>query len=147
MKRTLVTAALLAAFSIGPVSGADDPIAARKAIMQNVGAATGAGAAMVKGEAEFNAVTAALVLRTMNAAALGFGELFPEGSESGGKTTAAPSIWDDRAGFDMVLAKFQSDTAAGIAAKPADLDAFKAAFGAATMNCAACHQDYRVKRE
>lgn len=147
MKRTLVTAALLAAFSIGPVSGADDPIAARKAIMQNVGAATGAGATMVKGEAEFNAVTAALVLRTMNAAALGFGELFPEGSESGGKTTAAPSIWDDRAGFDMVLAKFQSDTAAGIASKPADLDAFKAAFGAATANCAACHKEYRVKKE
>lgn len=147
MKRTIVTAALLAAFSIGPVFGADDPIAARKAIMQNVGAATGAGAGMVKGETEFNAVTAVLVLRTMNAASLGFGELFPVGSESGGKTTAAPSIWDDRAGFDMVLAKFQSDTAAGIASKPADLDAFKAAFGAATTNCAACHEDYRVKRE
>ncbi|WP_306262347.1 cytochrome c [Pararhizobium sp. IMCC21322] len=147
MKYKILTATLLAAFATGPVFGADDPIAARKAIMQNVGAATGAGAGMVKGETEFNAVTAALVLRTMNAAALGFGELFPEGSESGGKTTVAPSIWDDRAGFDMILAKFQSDTAAGIAAKPADLDAFKAAFGVATTNCAACHKDYRVKKE
>lgn len=147
MIRRFATAALLAGFSIGPVLAADDPIAARKAIMQNVGAATGAGAGMVKGEAEFDAVTAALVLRTMNTAALGFGELFPEGSESGGKTTAAPSIWDDRAGFEMVLAKFKADTAAGIAAKPADLDAFKAAFGAATANCAACHKDYRVKKE
>lgn len=147
MKRRFVTAALLAAFSVGPVLAADDPITARKAIMQNVGAATGAGAGMVKGESEFDAVTAALVLRTMNTAALGFGELFPEGSESGDKTTAAPSIWEDRAGFETVLAKFQADTAAGIAAKPADLDAFKAAFGAATANCAACHKDYRVKKD
>ena len=58
---------------------------------------------MMKGEAEFNAVAAELILRTMNTAALGFDELFPAGSETGGETTASPKIWEDRAGFDAVF--------------------------------------------
>ena len=147
MKRAVLAGILIAAFSAGPVLSAEDPIASRKAIMQSVGAAAKAGGAMLKGEADFNAVTAELILRTMNAAAHGAGELFPEGSETGGKTTASAKIWEDRAGFDKAMVKFQSDTAAGIAAKPADIDAFKAAFGAATENCGACHKAYRIKKE
>ena len=144
MKRAIIAGVLLAAFSAGPVFSADDPIAARKAIMQNNGAAAKAGGDMLKGEVEFNAVAAELILRTMNTAALGFGELFPEGSETGGKSVASPKIWEDRAGFASAVAKFQSDTAAGIAAKPADIDAFKMALGAATKNCGVCHKDYRI---
>ena len=146
MKLKILLGAALLAATTGSAISASDPIAVRKAMMKNVGAATGAGGAMMKGEAEFNAVAAELILRTMNTAALGFGELFPAGSESGGDTTASPKIWEDRAGFDAAMAKFQSDTAAGIAAKPANLDAFKAAFGAAASNCGACHKAYRVKK-
>ena len=146
MKLKLLLAAAVLIGSTGVGISADDPIAVRKAMMKNVGAATGVGGAMAKGEAEFNAITAALVLRTMNTAALGFGELFPDGSDSGGETTAAPAIWEDRAGFNAALAKFAADTGAGIAAKPADLDAFRAAFGAAASNCGACHKAYRVKK-
>ena len=51
-----------------------------------------------------------------------------------------------RAGFDAAVAKFQADTASGIAAKPASLDDFKAAFGAAAANCGSCHKAYRVKK-
>ena len=146
MKLKIMLSAAVMLGSTSAVFSADDPIAVRKAMMKNVGAATGAGAAMAKGEAEFNAVTAELVLRTMNTAALGVGELFPAGSESGGETTASPKIWEDRAGFNAAFAKFASDTAAGIAAKPADLDAFRAAFGAAAANCGSCHKAYRVKK-
>lgn len=113
----------------------------RQTLMGNVGAATGAGAKMVKGEVEFDAVAAQLVLRTMNTAGLAFGYMFPEGSETGAKTEAAPAIWSDRAGFDAAVNKFTADTSA----KVTDLDSFKAAFGAATANCGACHKAYRVK--
>ncbi len=147
MKLNVIGLTLMATLAAVPAIGADDPIAARKSMMQNVGAAAGAGGAMLKGEAEFNAVTAELILRTMHTAALGFGELFPEGSETGEKTTAAPSVWEDRAGFDAAVLKFQSDTAVGIAMKPADIEAFKMAFGAATANCGTCHKDYRIKKE
>ena len=146
MKLKLLLGAALVAATTGTAISADDPIAVRKAMMKNVGAATGAGDAMMKGEVEFNAVAAELVLRTMNTAALGFGELFPAGSESGGESTASPKIWEDRAGFDAAVAKFQADTAAGIAAKPASLDQFKAAFGAAAANCGACHKAFRIKK-
>ncbi|NKB52821.1 MAG: cytochrome C556 [Rhizobiaceae bacterium] len=145
MKLKMMLAAALLMSSTGLGTSAEDPIAVRKAMMKNVGAATGAGFAMVKGKAEFNAAAAELVLRTMNTAALGFGELFPAGSESGGKTIASQKIWDDRAGFNAALAKFAADSAAGIAAKPADLDAFKAVIGAAASNCNACHKAYRTK--
>ncbi len=146
MKLKIMLAAAVLMSSTGPGMSAEDPIAVRKAIMKNVGAATGAGAKMAKGEAEFSAATAELVLRTMNTASLGFGELFPAGSETGGKSIASPKIWEDRAGFNAAVAKFASDTAAGIAAKPADLDAFRAAFGAAASNCNACHKAYRIKQ-
>ncbi len=114
----------------------------RQTLMKNVGAATGAGAAMVKGEVEFNAVAAQLVLRTMNNGGLGFGYMFPEGSETGSETEAAPAIWSDRAGFDAAVNKFVAETSATVT----DLDGFKAAFGVATANCGACHKAYRVKK-
>lgn len=114
----------------------------RQALMKNVGAATGAGAAMVKGEVEFNAVAAQLVLRTMNNGGLAFGYMFPEGSETGSETEAAPAIWSDRAGFDAAVNKFNVDTSAQVT----NLEEFKAAFGAATANCGACHKAYRVKK-
>lgn len=124
---------------------AGDPIAERKAMMKSVGAATGASAAMVKGQADFDPRVAMLALRTMNAVALGFSAKFPEGSESGGKTTASPKIWEDSAGFAAAVAKFEADTAAALAAPAGDIDAFKAQFGAVAANCSSCHQDYRVK--
>ena len=136
-------AASLALVSVSAVASGDAP-KERQALMGNVGAATGAGAAMVKGEVEFDAVAAQLVLRTMNTAGLAFGYMFPEGSETGSNTEAAPAIWSDRAGFDAAVNKFVTDTSS--AAKITDLDSFKAAFGAATANCGACHKAYRVKK-
>lgn len=138
-----VVAGLASASTMAFAAG--DPIAERKAMMKSVGAATGASAAMVKGQAEFDPRVAMLALRTMNAVALGYGDKFPEGSESGGKTTAAPKIWEDSAGFAAAIAKFEADTAAALAAPAGDLDSFKAQFGAIAANCSACHQDYRVK--
>ncbi|MEM6665820.1 MAG: hypothetical protein AAF638_05390 [Pseudomonadota bacterium] len=50
--------------------------------MKDVGAATGAAAAMVRGQAPLDARVAQLALRTMNAAAYGYIYLFPEGSQT-----------------------------------------------------------------
>ena len=120
---------------------AGDPIADRKAMMKSVGAATGASAAMVKGQAEFDPRVAMLALRTMNAVALGYGSKFPEGST--GDTKAKDTIWSDPDGFAAAIAKFEADTSAALAAPATDLDAFKAQFGMVAANCAACHETYR----
>lgn len=145
MKKTIITGLIISAMAAATAFAAGDPAVERQAMMKNVGAATGAAAKMVKGEAPFDAVAAELSLRVMNAAANGFGHLFPEGSETGAETEASPAIWSDRAGFDAAVAKFATDTT--VAGPIADLDAFKAAFGAATANCGACHKAYRVKKE
>ncbi len=151
MKKQVLAIALASIVVAGSAQTAENPIAARKAMMQNVVAATKMGGAMLKGSMDYNAATAQLILRVMNTASLGAAEHFPEGSETGGETTASPKIWQDMAGFTMAMAKFQTDTAAGIVKKPEDMASFdKAAFGAAfakvTANCKSCHESYRVKK-
>jgi len=149
MKTTLSTAAkgfaalaLSTAVLMAPsVHAAGDAAVERQKVMGHVGAATGAGAAIAKGQVPFDAVQAQLILRHMNAAGHGFGYMFPKGSETGAKTEASPKIWEDRAGFDAQVNKFIEASAV----LPTDLDGFKAAFGAVTATCGTCHRAYRVK--
>ncbi len=127
---------------------AEDPIATRKAMMQNVSAATKMGGAMLKGQMEYDPAAGQLVLRVLNQAALGIGELFPKGTETGGESTASAKVWEDMAGFKAALAKFQTDTASELM-KPEeteffDKESFAGAFVNVTKNCASCHKVYRL---
>lgn len=130
------------------VFAAEDPIATRKAMMQNVSAATKMGAAMLKGQMDYDPTAGQLVLRVMNQAALGVGELFPEGTQTGGETTVSAKVWEDMAGFKAALAKFQTDTASELM-KPEeteffDKESFTTAFIKVTKNCGVCHKVYRL---
>lgn len=137
---------LFAAFAMSTQTvgwAAGDAAAERQALMKNVGAATKVVAGMVKGQAPFDAVAAQLALRTLNNAAFGIGYMFPEGSQTGSETEAAPAIWSDRDGFNKAVNKFAADTSAEVK----DLDSLKAVFEAATSNCGACHKAYRIKKD
>ncbi len=134
------------AVASGLATATADPIAERKALMKSVGGATGASAKMVKGQMDFDQAAAQKAMETMHMAALQFGELFPEGSETGGETTASPNIWSDRDGFNAKLAKFIADTGAAAENPAADLDSFKAQFGQVAGNCKACHVGYRIPK-
>lgn len=144
----LFTAAGIAAIPAISIA-ADDPVAARKAVMQSVGAAAGLGGGMMKGEIGYTPAAGKAAIATLNAAAHTYGDLFPEGSDLAADTTAAPAIWDNRAGFNDELAKFASAAAAAMTAAgkegPADLDAFKAAIGPVFASCKSCHEGFRVK--
>ena len=139
------------ALVIGGVSAtaiaADDPIMVRKLIMRSNGGAAGVAGGMMKGEIAFDAKVATAAIRTLNAAAYTVGNYFPAGSETGMKTRASPKIWQDMAGFEAKLAQFQKDTDAAAAAKPADLEAFKAAVGPVLANCKGCHETYQLPKE
>ncbi len=124
-----------------------DAIADRKATMKGVGGAMGTLVRMVRGQADFDAQAALAAFTTMNNATTGFVDLFPEGTETGGKTTVSAKVWEDRAGFEAAVNKFAGDTAAAVAAAPADLDALKAAFGPVAGNCNACHEVYRIPQQ
>lgn len=124
-----------------------DAISDRKAAMKNVGFAMGAMVRMLKGQTDYDPNTAVLAFSVLNNATIGFTSLFPVGSESGGDTTANAKIWSDMGGFSAAVAKAQADSAAAIAAKPADMDAFKVVFGKVAGNCKACHETYRVAKK
>ncbi len=125
---------------------AQDPIAQRQAAMKSVGAAAGVAGKMLKGEMAYDAAAALDALTKISEVAQTFGDYFPEGSETGGETRASPKIWEDQTGWEAALAKFEMDSAAAVAAAPADLDAFKASFGAIGANCGTCHKAYRLAK-
>ena len=124
----------------------NDPVSLRINTMQNVGAATGVAAGMMKGEIPFDPITAQLALTTINTAALGLSGLFPDGMEENMRSSAGPAIWADAAGFKAAIAKFVSDSGAAKSSAPASVAELQAAFGPVGGNCKACHKDYRIKR-
>ncbi|WP_163269042.1 c-type cytochrome [Chelativorans alearense] len=153
MKRFVVYASALCALfiSAAAVTAADDPIAVRKALMQSNAASAAASGAMLKGELDYNPAVAKAALATFNATAQAYGDYFPEGSENGGDTTAAPAIWEDPEGYQEALGKFQADVAAALEASgkggPADLAAFQQAVGPVLSNCRSCHEDFRIQND
>jgi cytochrome c556 len=124
----------------------DDPITLRMTAMKQVGAGMKALGDMAKGEMEFDAPLAQMSVRAMLAAASGYAGLFPEGSEQGHETTAAPSIWEDRAGFEADLAQFVADLHVAVQSPPVDRAALGPLMQTLGGNCKACHEDYRIKK-
>ena len=146
MSMKIVAAALLATVLAAPTIAQTDPIAARQALMKANGKDTKAGAAMLKGEVPFDAAAGQAIFARMNDVAGKFGNYFPKGSDKGGDTEAAPAIWAKPAEFKAALAKFQADTAAAVAAKPATQADFGKQFGMVTANCKSCHEAFRIKK-
>jgi len=137
---------LAAVVVAGTVATANpETIAARKAVMKGVGAETGVGAKMVKGELPFDLERAKKIFATYTDAAGKMPGLFPDDSKTGGETSAAPKIWKDMAGFKDHFAKFGADAKAA-GSSVTDLDSFKTTFGAVTRNCGGCHEVYRIKK-
>jgi cytochrome c556 len=149
LKKTLLALSLLAVTATAAFA-ADDPIADRKALMQANGAAAGAAAGLMKNQIVYAPAIGRTVIASFNATAHTFGDYFPDGSDMGADTHASPKIWEDRAGFDAELAKFQTVVAAAMQASgrdgPADLDAFKAAVGPVFGSCKSCHEGYQVRQ-
>lgn len=142
----VVGAAILAATGVAMAQMApEEAVETRKTIMKSVGAATGVGGGMAKGEIAFDAKVAGSVIAAYVAAAHTFDDYFPEGSENVGGTKAAPAIWEDRAGFEAEVAKFREASEAAAAAKPADAESFQPLFGAIAATCKSCHQNYRTR--
>ena len=102
---------------------------------------------MLKGEVDFNAETAMASFKSWAEIAGKFGELFPEGTETGYDTEAKKEIWTDRAGFDAELKKFSDAANAAVAANPQSIEELKAAAGPVFKTCKGCHEGYRVEKE
>jgi cytochrome c556 len=140
------TVLAIAAIAVGVTSvAAQDPIAARKALMKENGAQARVGAQMVKGEAPFDLAKAKAIFAAYSNSAVKVVALFPDNSKTGGETTAAPAIWEKMDDFKAKIAKFGADAKAA-SDKVTNLDTFKAEFPAVQKNCGGCHEVYRIKK-
>ena len=148
MIRILLILSILALLLSLPQAWASEtPQEARHELMEGVGDAAKPVGMMLKGEREFDAAAAMESFQTWSHAAANFGDLFPDGSETGYDTEAKGTIWTDRAGFNEHIVVFADAANAAIEANPQDLDALKAAAGPIFKACKGCHEDYRVEDE
>lgn len=141
----VLACALLAVVSVAVAD--DDPRHERHELMEGVRDAAKPVGKMLNGESEYDAEVVMTSLATFADAGKVFGDLFPEGTETGGGTEAAPAIWEDRAGFEEALAEWREATDAAIAAKPATLDEAKPVLGKVFGSCKNCHDTYRIEEE
>ena len=148
MKRLTVLVGALTALAL-PALAADDPVAVRQALMYNNGSAAAVAGGVLKGELPYSPPLGRAVINAWQATALAVGDFFPEGSGTG-DTDASPKIWEDPAGFQAALEKFQTAAANALTASgkdgPPDADAFKAAAEPVLGTCKGCHDTYRVER-
>ena len=145
MFRTVVAVAAIA-IGITAVAAQSDPIAARKGLMKNMGAATKTGGQMVKGEAPYDQAKATGDLRDLYRCrgqdagpvpgAIPRPAARPRRRRRSGKTRPASRPGSPRCRPRPSAAK----------ASVKDLDSFKGAFGGLTKNCGGCHETYRVKK-
>ena len=143
MIRILIVAAALAVTIQAAVPQNLDVIKARQQTKKQNGAAAGAAAKMLKGEAPFDLAAAQASLKTFIDVAAKMPALFPDDSKTGGDTKALPAVWDNRADVDARFAKFGQDATAALAAIK-DKDTFVANFPAIFKNCGGCHEKYRA---
>ena len=144
MHRTVLAVAAIA-IGVTAVAAQSDPIAARKALMKNVGAVTKTGGQMAKGEVPYDQAKAQEIFATYVDASGKMPGLFPDSSKTGGDTAALPAIWTGMDDFKGKFAKFGTDAKAAQGGVK-DLDSFKASFGGVTKNCGGCHETYRAKK-
>lgn len=70
---------------------------------------------------------------------------FGDGTDQG-ETKASNKIWSEKARFQELADKMQSEMGKlAAAAKTGDLESIKAAVKATSGSCKACHDDYRLK--
>src|SRR5436190_2137594 len=137
MIRTVLAVAAIA-LGVTALAAQSDPIAARKALMKSQGAQTKTGGGMAKGEVPYDQSKAQEIFASYIDVAVKMPALFPDNSKTGGETTAAPKIWEDKKGFEAGFIKLSAEAKAAQSSVK-DLDSFKAAFGGITKNCGSCH--------
>ncbi len=140
----LFVSATVVAMPVAIAEG-DDPRHERHELMEGVRDAAKPVGAMLKGESDYDADVVMASLQTWHDGSMRFGDLFPEGSDTGMDTEAAPAIWEDRAGFEAALLKWREAVEAAQAANPMTLEAAKPTVGPVFQTCKGCHDTYRIE--
>lgn len=144
MRKLIILGMTNAIIALSATFASADPVADRRAAMDQIRFGAATLVPVLKGEKEFNPEVAELALRMTLAAAIAFEGKFPEGATSKG---ANPDIWAKFDDFSAKTEEFQANALKAVTTPPKSLDALKAAYEPLLANCAACHKDYRIKDE
>ena len=147
MRGLVIGTALASVLGIGLALAQSNPIKERQDIMKGNDDATKVVIAMLKGEKPYDAKAAAAAMKSIHDNIGKFVTLFPEGTETGGKTRALPAIWKNKKDFEDWGKQLQEDTQKAQAAAPGGLDAMKTALNDVGKTCKGCHDDYRAKEK
>ncbi len=152
MKKFLVLAAALIATTFSAASYAqfakpDDAAKYRQSALSVMGTHFGRVGGMVAGRVPFDAKVAQENIDiAVNMSKLPWAGFGPSGEGATLKNRAKPEIWKEQAKYKEMGDKMQAELLkVQAAAKTGNLDAIKAAFGAAGGSCKACHDAYRTE--
>lgn len=138
-----LAAGTLAAPAMAQFQKPEDAIKYRKAAFTVMATHFSRVGAMANGRVPFDAKVAADNMAVVEAMSKLPWEAFGPGTDKG-DTRALPAVWTEQAKFKAAGDKMQAEVAKlNAAAKTGNLDAIKAAFGAAGGSCKACHDDFR----
>lgn len=146
MKVPTALAASFLAASATVVLAQSDAIKMRKALMKENNDHARTLVQMIRGQNQFDAKAVEAAFAQWADTAQKLPGLFPEGSQTGEDTRAAPQIWLDKKDFDDKAAAFGKAVAENRAKAVASLDGLKTAIGAVGKACDNCHEDYRLSR-
>ena len=148
MRRLPLLIVVLAALAT-PALASDDPIATRQQLMDNNLAAAGVAGGILKDQLDYSQPVGNAVIQAWSATAIAVGDYFPEGSADPERSRASPKIWEDMAGFEAALAKFQDAVAAAREAGgekgPEAKEAFAELATPVLQTCQGCHETYRLE--
>ena len=142
MKGYIVSTGILVI--LGTVAAIAGPIEDRQAIMKSFDPAEAVIRKMVAPGGTVDLAAARPQLQVFVDGATKFPSLFPTGSDTGAvRTSAAPAIWTDAAGFQTAAAKLVTDAKAAQAAS--DQAGFLTAWQTVESDCGGCHRAYRIR--
>ena len=147
-----VIAAGVAAVMIAGSAMAHDGVEARQKLMKSIVGNVKAIGAVVKGQSTESMADVARRAGEIKMDADNMGGVFGDQvyveNANGVRTTAAPAIWTNWSDFFKLGQDMEAAAATlQVTAAGGDMDAVKAAFGAMTKTCGACHKPYRIKKK
>lgn len=146
MRKWIAVGGALAVAGIVGQAMAQDPLAQRIALMKDSGGAARTLTQMSRGQAPYEAAAAVAAFTKIRDNAKAIVALFPAPPKPGEKSTAAPTVWSDPAGFKASAAKLEADAGAAIAGAGGGQAAIGPLLQKVGGDCQSCHDVYRIKQ-
>jgi cytochrome c556 len=140
MKRIVFVAGILA-IGVSAAIAQANIVEQRQQLMKDNGSHSQKMGAMLRGQAPFDLAQVQTSLKAYSQNSKKGPALFPENSKTP-DSKALPAVWQNKADFDGIFAKFDQDAQAALVSIK-DEATFKTEMPKVLGNCGTCHKTYR----